>query len=103
MEQIIDARIRLIVNEQVGEEQFGFRKRYGTTDALFILRQLIERKLEFGQDSYCGFLDLERAYDKINRQMIAPILRLYGVPEEIITMVAAHQQPESERASDARF
>ena len=49
----------------------------------------MERKLEFDQDSYWGFLDLEKAYDKINRQMIAPILRLYGVPEEIITMVAA--------------
>ena len=89
LEQIIDARMRPIVNEQLGEEQFVFRKGCGTTDALFILRQLMERKLEFGQDSYWGFLDLEKAYDKINRQMITPILRLYGVPEEIITMVRA--------------
>ena len=89
LERIIDARIRLIVNEQLGEEPFGFRKGCGTTDALFILRQLNERKLEFGQDGYWGFLDLEKAYNKINRQMIAPILMLYGVPEEIVTMVTA--------------
>lgn len=49
----------------------------------------MERKLELGQDSYWSVLDLEKAYDKINRQMIAPILRLYGVSEEIITMVTA--------------
>ena len=89
LERIIDARIRLIVNEQLGEEPFGFRKGCGTTDALFIPRQLNERKLEFGQDGYWGFLDLEKAYNKINRQMIAPILMLYGVPEEIVTMVTA--------------
>ena len=50
---------------------------------------MMERKLEFGQDGYWGFLDLEKAYNKINRQMIAPILMLYGVPEEIVTMVTA--------------
>ena len=36
MERIIDARIREIVEHQLGEEQFGFRKGVGTTDPLFI-------------------------------------------------------------------
>lgn len=34
-------------------------------------------------------MDLEKAYDKINRGMIPPLLRHYHVPEELITMVMA--------------
>ncbi|CAB4028267.1 RNA-directed DNA polymerase (reverse transcriptase) domain containing [Paramuricea clavata] len=49
----------------------------------------MERKLEFQQESCWGFLDLEKAYDKINRGMIPPVLRLYNVPEELINMVMA--------------
>ena len=50
---------------------------------------MMERKLEFQQESSWGFLDLEKAYDKIIREMILPVLRQYHVPEELITMVMA--------------
>ena len=53
------------------------------TDAMFIVRQMMERKLEFQQESSWGFLDLDKAYDKINREMIPPVLRQYHVPEGI--------------------
>ena len=59
------------------------------TDAMFIVRQMMERKLEFQQESSWGFLDLDKAYDKINREMIPPVLRQYHVPEELITMAMA--------------
>ena len=88
-ERILDSRMREIVEPHLGEEQFGFRKGKGTTDAMFIVRQMMERKLEFQQESSWGFLDLEKAYDKINREMIPPVLRQYHVPEELITMVMA--------------
>ena len=35
----------------------------------------MERKLEFGQDSYWGFLDLEKAYDKINSEALWSLRR----------------------------
>ena len=36
LERILDARIRMNVDEKLpGEEQFGFRKGCGTTDALY--------------------------------------------------------------------
>ena len=69
----------------LSEEQFGFRKGKGTTDAMFIVRQMMGRKLEFQQESSWDFLDLERAHDKINREMIPPVIRQYHVPEELIS------------------
>ena len=43
-ERVIDERLRRVVDTD--ERQFGFRKRKGTVDAIFILRQLQEKKLE---------------------------------------------------------
>ena len=97
MERIIDARIREIVEHQLGEEQFGFRKGVGTTDPLFIIRQIIERKGEVQQDSMWAFIDLEKAYDKVARKLIRPVLGQYGVPEDLIEMVMAFYKDPTTR------
>ena len=62
-ERILDSRMRETVEPYLGEEQFRFRKGKGTTDTMFIVRQMMKRKLEFQQESSWGFLDLEKAYD----------------------------------------
>ena len=74
----------------LGEEQFGFRKGKGTTGALF-MKQMMEKKLEFEQESCWGFLDLEKANNKINRGMIPPILWQYHNPENLIMVMALYR------------
>ena len=44
--RILDGRIRKRVEQEFGEEQKGFRKGRGTTDGMFILRQLVEKRME---------------------------------------------------------
>lgn len=84
-ERILDSMMRVFV----GEEEFGFRKEKGAIDSMFIVRQMMERKLEFQQESCWDFLYLEKAQDKINGGMIPPVLRLHHVQEEQINMVMA--------------
>lgn len=43
--------------------------------------------MEFGKDSYWTFIDLEKAYDKVDRRLIVPTLRSYGVSEDMVEMV----------------
>jgi len=38
---------------------------------------------------FLAFLDLEKAYDKVPRSVIWPIMRWYGVPEKLIALVKA--------------
>ena len=45
LERILDGRIRRIVECEMGEQQ-GFRRRRGMADGMFILRQLVEKRLE---------------------------------------------------------
>ena len=67
---MLDGRIRKKIECEIGEEQQGFRKGRGTTDGLFTLRQFVEKKLE-KQGSMCiGFVDLEKAFDTVSREMV---------------------------------
>ena len=62
-ERIVDKRVRGEV--EVAEEQFGFMPGRGTTNAIFILRQMAEKYKEKGRDLHMVFIDLEKAYDRV--------------------------------------
>ena len=47
LESVLDARIRRRVEGDFGEEQQGFRKGRGTADGMYVLRQMIEKRLEY--------------------------------------------------------
>ena len=89
LERIVDGRIRKVVEGKMGDEQFGFRSGKSTTDLMFAVRQIVEKKLEMKKDSYWAFLDMEKAYDKVPRRLIWAVLRWFGVPEALIEVVQA--------------
>ena len=61
------------------EVQSGFRRGRGCTDQIFIVRQTCEKYLGKGKDVYFAFLDLEKAYDRVDRDAVWNVLRLYGI------------------------
>ena len=50
--------------------QFGFMPVRGTTDAIFIVRQLQENILDKNKNLYFGFTDLKKAFDRIRRKVL---------------------------------
>ena len=61
------------------EEQYGFVAGKGTTDVIFILRQLQEKYLENDKELCLVFVDLEKAFDRVLRVLIESSLRRKGV------------------------
>eukprot|EP00794_Sanderia_malayensis_P006364 gene6364-7093_t len=84
-ERIIEKRLREGVS--VSDKQFGFMPGRSTTDAIFALRQLIEKYSEGRKDLHCVFIDLEKAYDRVPRQEIWNCLRLKEVEEKYIRLI----------------
>ena len=81
LERILDGRIRKRVEQELGEEQRGFRKGTGKTDGMFALRQMVEKRLGMqGKMAVC-FVDLEKAHDTVPREMEKATVRWMGVPE----------------------
>ena len=76
-----------IVECEMGEEQQGFRRGRGTTDGMFTLRHLVEKKLDGPENMALGIIDLETTYYTVPRDMAMATLRWICVPEAEVRMV----------------
>ena len=54
---------------------------------MYVLRQMVEKILEVQGSMALGFVDLERAFDTVSREMVMATLRWMGVPEPEVGMV----------------
>ena len=61
---------RLRQNVKISENQFGFMSGRSTTEVIHLLRQLIQRFRERGRNLHMIFIDLEKAYDKVLREVL---------------------------------
>ena len=59
---------RTAINYNLFYMQFGFMPGRGTTDAIFIIRQLQEKYLAAKKSLYMAFVDLEKAFDRVPKQ-----------------------------------
>ena len=85
LERIVDGLIRQVVS--IDDSQFGFVPGRGTTNAIFVARQLQEKYLAAHKRLYMAFLDLEKAFDLVPRKVIWWALRKLGVEEWIVWLV----------------
>lgn len=54
-------------NNELSENQAGFRKGYGTTDHIFALNSLIEVMKKTKHKIFCAFIDFSQAFDSVWR------------------------------------
>ena len=87
VERIVEGFIRERV--AIDDMQFGFMPGRGTTDAIFILRQVQEKYLAKNLPLYFAFIDLEKAFDRVPREVIWWAMRKLGLEEWIINIVKA--------------
>ena len=70
----------------IDDSQFGFVPGRGTTDAIFVVRQLQEN-LAANKRLYMAFVDLEKAFDRVPWKVIWWALRKLGMEEWIVQPV----------------
>ena len=65
--KVLNTRLRASTEGRVMEEQGGFRAMRGCIDQVFTLRQVMEKGIEKRRELFMAFIDLEKAYDRVNR------------------------------------
>ena len=82
---ILLKRMQEKVNIRLRETQYGFRSGRGTIDAIFIVRQLIEKAKERNLSLNFHFIDFKAAFDTVWRQALWKMLRSIGISKRLLT------------------
>ena len=69
------------------EEQCGFRPDRSTTDMMFVVRRLQEVRRKAGVSLHMCFIDLQKAYDTVDRTLLWQVLTRIGVPPQMIAVI----------------
>ena len=69
------------------EPQFGFRPERGCTDAIYTVKIALKKRREHGKESWVFFLDLVKAFDRVQRELLWEILKRFGVPNKLISLL----------------
>ncbi len=68
-----------ITDKSVGDEQGGFRKGRGCVDQIFAAKILVETYQEKDRKLFAACMDLEKAYDRVDRKGLWDTLRVVHI------------------------
>ena len=73
--RVILERIKTVLDEKLKEEQAGFRAGRSCTDQIATPRIIVEQSIEWQSSLYINFIDFEKAFDSISRDVLWRLLR----------------------------
>jgi hypothetical protein len=64
-----------------------FRHNRLTTDQIFCIHQILEKKWEYNETVHQLFVDFKKAYDSVRREVLYSILIEFGVPMKLARLI----------------
>ena len=80
-------RIRDGLEDRLSPEQAAYRRGRGTSEQIYILRNILEQSMEWQAPLYVSFIDFKKAFDSIIREKLWDILRQYGIPSVYVDII----------------
>jgi hypothetical protein len=89
LSKVLYWRIENKVETKLHEAQCGFRRGRGCVDQIFNLKECISMSRQKNQPLFMCFIDLRKAYDSVNRDLLWKALRSYGLSEKTIRILTS--------------
>jgi hypothetical protein len=87
LSNILLSRLSPYIDEIIGDHQCGFRRNRSTTDQIFCIRQILEKKWEQNETLHQLFIDFKKTYDPVRREVLYNILIEFGVPMKLVRLI----------------
>jgi hypothetical protein len=84
---ILLSRLIPYAEEIIGDHQCGFRRNRSTTDHLFCIRQILEKKWEYNEAVRQLFIDFKKARGSVRREVLYNILIKFGIPWKLVRLI----------------
>ncbi|CAM4859591.1 unnamed protein product [Rotaria socialis] len=85
--RLILNRVQKHLGTQIMEQQAGFQSNRSTIDHIFALKLLMEKTRDHNKSLFLCFIDIQKAYDSINREILWCICRHYGLTTKIVRLL----------------
>ena len=85
--RIILERLKRALDKTLREEQAGFRQDRSCTDHIATLRIIIEQSLEWQSPLHFVFIDFQKAFGSVDRDIIWRLMQHYGFPRKFISII----------------
>jgi hypothetical protein len=87
LNRILLTRLLKAVDEKLREQQTGFRKDRSCTDQIVALRIIIEQSLEWNTSLFLNFVDFDKAFDSLDREVLWNLMAHYGIPQKFLNII----------------
>ena len=92
---VLVERVKEITECRISREQGAFMKGKGCIDQIFTVKMVAEKYLAKGRKMYAAFMDLEKAYDRVDWDGLWEVLGIYGVGGRLLRGVKAFYKDAS--------
>ena len=79
--------VRRVTEGLMDDEQGSFSEGRGFVNQILTLKQIGEKAQEEKLKVYVGFMDLEKAYNRVNREVLRRVLRMYDVGGKLLNRI----------------
>jgi hypothetical protein len=86
LSNILLSRLSPYMDEIIGDHQCGFRCDRSTTDKIFCIHQIMEKKWEYSTVHQL-FVNFKKAYDSVRREVLYNILIEFGIPMKLFRLI----------------
>jgi hypothetical protein len=74
-------------DEIIGDHRCVVRHNTSTTDQIFCVIQILEKKWEYNGTIHQLLIDFEKAYDSVGKEVLYSILIEFGIPLKLVRLI----------------